>query len=102
MPTSDEDLQKKADEVAKLRDKVADAEADRVTRETYLSREITMKQLQAEEASLQARLTLAQDAKKAGNVKEGAGAPLQAATDAMEAAVQSQKAAEKAVKKDGE
>lgn len=97
MPTSDEDLQAKSDEVQKLREQVAEEEAKREAREVELSNDVTMTQLQAEEANLQARLTLAKQAGKAGSVKSGAAAPLDAAKEQMRVAVEQQKAAEKTV-----
>lgn len=96
MATSDEDLASKADSVQKLREQVQEAEAKRVMRENEISNDITMKQLEAEEASLQARLTAARDGAKVATVKDGASAPLDAVASQMEAAVAQQKAAEAA------
>jgi hypothetical protein len=96
MPTSDEDLQKKAERVQKLREQVTNAEATRVQREADLANDITMRQLEAEEAALEARLAVAKEAGKVANVKQGAAAPLDAVTEQMERAVAQQKAAEAA------
>jgi hypothetical protein len=96
MPTSDEDLQKKAEEIQKLRDQVANKEATREQREIDLANDITMKQLETEEAQLRARLNVANDAAKVSVVKDGAAAPLSAVEDNLKAAVAAQKATEKA------
>lgn len=96
MPTSDEDVQKKADKVQALREKVANAETVVVDRERELSNEITMKQLEAEEARLEARLTAAKAAGKVSTVKAGMEAPLAAVSEQMEQAVAAQKAADSA------
>jgi hypothetical protein len=95
MPTSDEDLQAQADKVQKMREQVADAEANRQTRELELSNDIAMTQLKAEEAQLSARLTVAKNQGKVSSVKAGADAPLSAAKAQLEASVAAQKAAEK-------
>lgn len=92
MPTSDEDLAKKADSVQKLREQVADAEAKRVERERSVSNDITMAQLESEEAALRARLAAAREASKVSTVKSGAEAPLAAAKEQMEAAVAQEQA----------
>lgn len=94
MPTSDEDLQKQSDRVQKLREQVAAEEAKRTTRERDLANDVTMAQLQAEEATLEARLAVAKDAGKVASVKAGAAAPLEAAKEQMERAVAQKKAAE--------
>lgn len=94
MPTSDEELQKKAEDVDKLRQQVANAEATREQREKELANDITLKQLEAEEASLKARLAVSKDAGKVSNVRDGAAAPLNAVGEMMERAVAQQKAAE--------
>lgn len=96
MPTSEDDLAAKAEEVQKLRDQVTAQEATRESRERDLANDITMRQLEAEEASLRARLAVAKEGAKAGSVKEGAAAPLGAVQDQLKAAVEQQKAAEKA------
>jgi hypothetical protein len=96
MPTSDEDLQKQSERVQKLREQVADAEAKRVERESSLANDVTMAQLQAEEAALEARLAVAKEAGKVGNVKSGASAPLDAAKEQLKRAVAQKEAAEKA------
>lgn len=92
MPTSDEDLQKKADDVQKLREQVADAEAKRVERERVVSNDLHMAQLESEEAALRARLAQAREASKVSNVKSGADAPLAAVQAQMEAAVAQEQA----------
>jgi hypothetical protein len=103
MPTSEEELQKQSQRVEKLRQQVADAESVRVQRERDLANDVTMAQLQAEEAMLEARLAAAKDAGKVGSVKEGAEAPLDAAKEDMRLAVERQRAEEAArqAEKDG-
>lgn len=96
MPTSDEDLQAKSEEVQKLRDQVANSERNRIQRESELSNEIAMKQLEAEEHALRARLAVTKEAGKVASVKAGADAPLQSVKEQMERAVAQEKAAEKA------
>lgn len=98
MPTSDEDLAKKAEEVQKLREQVSDAEAMRVQRERDVSNELAMGQLEAEEAALRARLATAKAQSKVTAVKGGAAAPLDAVKEQMERSVAQQQAAEDAAK----
>lgn len=86
MPTSDEDLQKRAEQVQKLREQVADEEAKRTDRERALANDITMAQLDAEAAQLEARLQVAKNAGKVSEVKSGAQAPLDAAKEQMRVA----------------
>lgn len=94
MPTSQEDLNKKAEAVQRLRQQVADAEAERLGRESELANDITLKQLETEEALLKARLATVREGKKVSSVKQGAEAPLSAAKEQMERALAQQKAAE--------
>lgn len=96
MATSDEDLKKKQEHVARLREQVAAEEAKRVTREAELANDVTMAQLTAEEARLEAQLTAARQANKVTAVKDGASAPLQSAREQMEQALAVQKAQEQA------
>ena len=96
MPTSDEDLQKEMDRVQKLREQVADAEAKRVSRERELANDVTMNQLQAEAAQLEARLTVQSDSSKVANVKSGAAAPIEATKEELKRAVAMRDAAKKA------
>lgn len=95
MPTSQEELDKKAQELIKLRDKVADAEAKRFSNESELANDVTMKQLEAEEAMLSARLTVAENASKKSAVSDGAAAPLDAVKEQLRLATAQAKAAEK-------
>ena len=95
MPTSEEDLQRKAEELQKLREQVQDAETVRVEREREIANDVTMRQLEAEEAALRARLAVAKDAGKVAAVKSGAAAPLEAVKEQLQAATAQQKAAEK-------
>jgi hypothetical protein len=98
MSVSEEDVQKKAESVQKLREQVQDAEANRVSREAELSNQFTMTQLEAEEAQLKARLTVAKEAGKVSVVKQGADAPMSAVKAQMEQAVAQEKAAAAASK----
>lgn len=98
MPTSEEEVQNKAEEVQKLREKVADAEAQRVANEASLSNDLTMKQLEAEEAQLNARLAAAQASAKTSAVKQGVAAPMDAVKEQLQAGVTQQKSVEKEVK----
>lgn len=94
MPTSNEDLQKKAERLQKLREQVAAEESKRTSRESELANDVKMTEMEAEEARLEARLAAAKDAGKVGSVKAGASAPLEAAKEQMERAVAQKKAVE--------
>ncbi len=96
MPTTEEELQQKRERNAKLREQLAQEEAKRVEREVNLANDLTAAQLDAEEARLKAQLTDAKEAAKVANVKEGASAPLAAAKEEMQRAVEAQKAREAA------
>lgn len=72
MPTTDEELAKKAEHVQKLREKVAAATAQRLDRERGVANDIALAQLTAEETRLQAQLDEADRRSKAAAVKEGA------------------------------
>ena len=76
---SDEDLANAAERVNKLRQQVAEAEATRTARERQQANAITMEQLKAEEARLQANLDAAKAGGSASAVKEGASGPLEQA-----------------------
>jgi hypothetical protein len=76
MPTTDEELTKKGEQVQKLREQVAAAEAQRVSREAEVSNDIAMEQLKAEETRLQAQLDAAKNDSKASSVKAGAASVL--------------------------
>jgi hypothetical protein len=102
MSVSDEDVQKKADDVQKLREQVQDAEANRVSREAELSNQFTINQLEAEEAQLRARLAVAKEAGKVAAVKAGADAPLAAVKAQMEQAVAQEKAATEKPSEEGQ
>lgn len=94
MPTSDEELQRKAEAVQKLREQVTEAEAQREQRELDTANDVTMTQLEAEEAALRARLAQAKEAGKVASVKSGVEAPLNAAKEQLKANLARQKAAE--------
>lgn len=87
---TDEELRDQREQVEKLRQQLADNQADREQSERELSNDITMTQLLAEEARL--RVRLAEDAKTAKVVESGAAAPLVAAKDDMIRAMKMQQA----------
>ena len=91
MPTSDEDLQAKSEEVKKLREQVANVEAERVQRERALANDVTMRQLEAEEAALKARLAVAENRNATIESGEESG-PLVSAQEAMERALAQEQA----------
>src|SRR3712207_3997498 len=91
--TSQEDLDQKAADLQKLREQVADEEAKRVVREQEVANDVTMRQLEAEEAALRARLAVAKEQGKVSAVKEGAAAPLDAVKDQLAAAKAQERAA---------
>lgn len=93
---SDQEVQEKQVRVAKLREQVAAANAQRLTNEAELTNDITLVQLDAEEARLQAELAEAKTAATKTAVKEGAQTTLQAAREQQAAAREQAKAAEKA------
>jgi hypothetical protein len=80
-PVSDADLAKKQERVARLRAQVEEANRTRITREQQQANTITMAQLDAEEARLEAELAAAKSASRVGAVKEGASGPLAAAKE---------------------
>lgn len=96
MPTTDEELQQKQDNLVKLRQQVADADSKRVEAEKGLSNDILAAQVDAETTRLEVQLAAAKAASSGSAAKGGASAPLQAAKDDMAVAVAQQKAAEKA------
>lgn len=71
MPTTQEELAAKRERVEKLRDQLAAAEAQRVSRESEAQTDIEAAQLDAEEARLQGQLVAAKEAAKVGSVKSG-------------------------------
>lgn len=72
MAVTDEDIQKKQDKLAKLREQIADAHATREERESEASNEIIAAQLDAEEARLTAELVAAKESAKKANIRAGA------------------------------
>lgn len=92
---STEELQAKADEVQRLREEVLEVQAQRVSNESALSNQITMTELEAEEARLKAQLATAKSQVEGGAV-ESAATPLNTAKENMEVAVRQQQAAEEA------
>lgn len=72
MPTTDDELAKKRDKLEKLREQVAEAEDTRLQRERELSNDISAAELDAEEARLTHRLSIAKEMSKVSVVKAGA------------------------------
>lgn len=83
---TDDELQKKRDRNERLREQIAAAEADAATRASEAANEITAKQLDAENARLEARLAQAKEAAKASSVKDGASSVLASVDDQLKAA----------------
>ena len=94
MPTSDEELQAKVNSVAKLREKVARAEAQRLENERVVSNDIAMSGLEAEEARLQAQLAAADATKTITAVRSGAETPITSAKEQMKVALAQRDAAQ--------
>jgi hypothetical protein len=86
MPVTEKDLEKKRERIAKLREQVASEEAKAATNAADQTREIEVKQLEAEEARLEAQLAAAKEAAKKSAAKEGATGTLAAVTEQLEAA----------------
>ncbi len=78
MPTTNEELAAKVAQVEKLRAQVASAEDTRISRENEISNDVTMRQLEVEEARLQAQLDDAKTASKVTAVRAGASTVLDA------------------------
>lgn len=83
---SEEDLQKKRDQNARLREQIAAAEAQADERVREQSNAIEAAQLDAENARLEAQLAAAKEKAKVSAAKGGAEAPLEAAKEQLEAA----------------
>jgi hypothetical protein len=91
VPTSDEDLQKKRDEVQKLRDKVATANADADRKARELDNDVAAAQLDAEKVRLENELAAAKHRGSAAVVKAGVAGPLHSAQEAMRLAEEQRK-----------
>lgn len=98
MTTSDEDLQKKRENVEKLRQQVADATLKREAAERSAVNDVMAAELDAEAARLEAQLVEAKQGSTKTAVSEGTAAPLAAAKETMEQAVAQQKALNEAGK----
>lgn len=81
MPTTDEELTKKGEQVQKLREQVAAAQDQRVSREAEVSNDIAMAQLKAEETRLQAQLDAVKSDGKAASVNAAAASVLDTIKD---------------------
>lgn len=86
MPVTEKDLDKKRDRIAKLREQVAAEEAKAATNAAEQTREIEIRQLDAEEARLEAQLRAAKEAAKKSVASEGANTTLAAVNEQLEAA----------------
>lgn len=84
-PTQEE-LDQLEQENEALRDKIANANSTRATREAEASRAIRGAELYAENVRLQAELAAATEASKVGAVKEGAAGPLAAVAEQVKQA----------------
>lgn len=93
---SDQEVQAKQERVAKLRAQVEEANTRRASNEAELTNDITIAQLDVEEARLEAQLAEAKASATKTAVKDGANTTLQAAREAQAAAREQAKAAEKA------
>lgn len=72
MATSEEELAKQREKNQRLREQIAEANALRAERESEMSREVEMSQLQAEEARLTAQLDQSKAASSAQSIKAAA------------------------------
>jgi hypothetical protein len=100
MSTTDEELDKERDRIAKLREQIAEANSAREDRERGLTNDIAKAQLQAEGARLEAELAEAKAAAKASTVKAGASDQLEVNREAEKAADERTKAAAAAARKE--
>lgn len=89
---SAEELAKLREENEKLRDQIVEAQSTQAEREAEQAREVQYAQLSAEKVRLEADLSRAKEAAKAGAVKEGASGPLAAAKEQLAAATAAGKA----------
>jgi hypothetical protein len=86
MPLSEEDLQKKRDRADKLREQIAQAEAEASANVQAQANEVEGAQLDAEVARLETQLARAKAAAKVTVARSGASGPLAAAKDQLAAA----------------
>lgn len=87
MPTSDKEIERKQDELEKLRSQIADLKATRESRERDAVNDITAVQLDTDIARLKLELDREKELAKPASVKAGIAAPLGNAQEAMAAAV---------------
>lgn len=83
---TEEDLQKKEDANAKLREQIADQQRAAAERTQQSSAEVRAAQLDTENARLTAQLAAAKEQAKPAVAKAGAEGPLSAAKEQLEAA----------------
>ena len=103
MAVSQEDLDKKSEEIQKKRQQLADLQATRVSREQELTNEIAAAQMDAEMAKLDEAIASEKERSKVGAVKSGAENTLDEAAAAMASAALKPSAAKPpATKKDKE
>jgi hypothetical protein len=94
VPTSEKDVEKLSTTVQKKRDQLQELRRKRVAQEQGLTNEITVAQLSAEEARLDAEIAAEKDRASVASVKSGASTTLEQAQAEMQAAVDRQKAEE--------
>lgn len=94
---TDEEVEKQRTVLVELRQQVADAQAAGGDKSQELANDITLMNMQAEEARLRAELALAKENQKVTVLREGALAPLSTAKEQMRAAVAAQEATEKEI-----
>lgn len=89
---TDEEVAAQKETVAKLRAKLDEAKSAGEQKRKELENDITMTNLVAEEARLQAELDQVNDANKVSTMRASVEAPLQSAEEQMKAAMAHQKA----------
>jgi uncharacterized small protein (DUF1192 family) len=99
---SDEELDKKREDLQALRDEIAQVNAERVQRDQQQSNAVVGAQLDAEAARLQAELAAAKATAKMTAPSEASNSPLEQAKTQMVNAEAARKAIEDAAKADAE
>jgi hypothetical protein len=93
---TEEDVQKKRDDVEKLRAQIAEARSKETVRLAEEVNEVTMLQLEGEEARLEVELIRAREAAKKSTIQAGSGNIKDQAEEQKKAAEAAAKAADKA------
>lgn len=96
MSVTDEELDKQRKELEKLREQVAETEAQRTEREQEQSRVLDMANMKAEEERLRAQLAAAREAAKLSSVRSGTAEQIDQAKDDAKAAQEQSDAQAKA------